>query len=228
MKKRKKSLRKGLGQVILHLDDIEKIISVFKKIPKIDHDQSNSTIPELIITAGDYEIDDPSELRNLSEKHIDRINFEYSDKEHYFKIDINKNLGADVYSSKDTLLDRGVFNQLVKILESQRIKITIIKDTISKLAMFLLLPYFIILLIAISTGDRYIYLVSFTILAVSLILMGVYIGSTFYKSRITLEYEQIQQSFWARNSDKIWLSVISIIIGGLMTLLIQFLVGLFR
>lgn len=220
MKKIKDNPKLNTGCVKLYLDDI---ISIVESIQEVNKDG------KLEIKVGGYQFSSLANLSELKQKEHDEISITYEIlvlpyARMSFWVD-KKNAHFSYYQSEDSLVFKGVYSNIEKIVLARRRKWEWV-ETFFYIAMSLGTPASIFLLTGQVNSNPLITNLGFGIAAVMLVALAMFLFTIpVRKSRIILVEKIEHNTFWKRNKDAILISsissVISFLLGVLGTLFVQ-------
>jgi len=213
MKKLIKSHSERLGPVKLYLDDIERILDIISE-----------TSHETTLLTSEYALGAVGDLENLGCESINKLIIEC--RELYLTVELRPYV-AELYIGQDTAEARGVFEKVKTVLVANRRRpYWLIRNL--WLAVLPSAPVTWLLLDALERRS---------VLAAAAAILGFFLmgaGTWWWyelavhrHSVVVLKRRKERTSFWKRNRDRIAtgiiLSVINLVAGGLLTLLIQWL-----
>ncbi|MGA2504299.1 MAG: hypothetical protein ABSG01_09440 [Anaerolineales bacterium] len=207
MEKLLKDVSASFEPSVLYLDDIEHIIEIFKEAS----DKVN-------ISTADYAIEDLNQLSKLKYESLNELNISI-DNPH-----LSLHLKPDylmLFTSKNDLLSIGLFEKIKAFLLKKR------RPFIWLINNFVLWSIFSFIGLYSFTGSlQNHYWIGATLSSILIIILGFWIWYYFrvqfkIHSVIILKNRIQAPSFWKRNSDKIWLIIMSALAGGIITFLIE-------
>jgi len=202
MRKLKGFNSEHLKNVVLYLDDLERIVEVFKEVTdKVD------------ITLDSYALDNLSEIETLDEEFFNSVSIYGIDRSLVLSIDKSKVYLAEYEGSLET---RGFFEKVKKILNERRRKFSWLFHSFWIIPILVFLSIFLIIF---SNQHNNILLKIIGILIIIFVIIwpGQLIG-VFYRNKIYTSRKSELSSFWKRKKDDIILAIISALIGGVITL----------
>ncbi|AVH68550.1 hypothetical protein [Nostoc sp. 'Peltigera membranacea cyanobiont' N6] len=207
MKKLPKHTYVSLSSVLLYLEDIELIEEVFKKNCK-----------SYTILTEEYEVDSIEELKQIGTLEFDDIRFQSQEPRVTLKI---SSLSTSIFASEDNAVSTGIVSKLVEILEPRSVPSIYSIRTILNCIVAI-----VVILLLFQTTIKLDEIIKVTIVFIQ-ILLGVAINSNFiFKSNTdkrTVLYaknQTLKTNFFVEYKNQI----ILLIIGGLITLVVQVLV----
>jgi len=206
VKRIRQSHGEELKPVALYLDDLERIIEIFKEASD-----------DVRILTSEYELDSIDEFRNLHEETLNYLKISIS--EPFVSLELKPN-GIWLFISEDELISRGVFEKIKQLLHSRRRKLSwltanpyLAGAAVGSSAF----PFFK----AIDSQNVY-----WAVLGCSLLMIGAiwtwwsFAGTLKKYSIVRLRRRAESPSFWKRKKDDIVLVIISAVVGALITLAI--------
>ena len=212
MEKVKKSLRKHYPILRLYKSDLEKIFNLFK-----------DNYPEIKIVADGFKLDDFSELSKINKQEIVDFKISADDPEDFLgnsiSVEFSKDSTTIYLSDEDDIKLRGLAAQIGDILSDRKSYLRFFATFWAPFLSFLILETLIGFLIKESVA----LIQLLTVLLVAMLLVWGSRLDTKKHSLIYLYDDSSASSFLKRNKDKILLSAISALMGGIITLVIAWL-----
>jgi hypothetical protein len=224
VKKIEKYITNHHPPVRFYLEDLKELEGIFE-----------NNFDKYTIQDGEYEYKDLNELIDQGKSSIDHLKFSGEDKssgknyhEPKLYLEIEKSsLILSSYSVDDKI--EGIIARVEKIINNRsRVNSLFKNDTFVNRVFFLYILLGAIIMIAtgkvVSDGDNTIFhldpIISFLVVGIFLLMILYIILISRKKSIIKLILKEQEQSFYSRNKDQIWLSIMSAIVGGIITLAI--------
>lgn len=212
MEKVKKSLRKHYPILRLYKSDLEKIFNLFK-----------DNYPEIEIVADGFKLDDFFELSKINKQEIVDFKISADDPEDFLgnsiSVEFSKDSTTIYLSDEDDIKLRGLAAQIGDILSDRKSYLRFFATFWAPFLSFLILETLIGFLIKESVA----LIQLLTVLLVAMLLVWGSRLDTKKHSLIYLYDDSSASSFLKRNKDKILLSAISALMGGIITLVIAWL-----
>ncbi len=219
-KEKTKSLYEKLPPIRLFLDDLDKIVEIFKEVS----DNIN-------IETKDYYFDNVKEIKNINAEYI--TDLEIKSREPYISLEFNSN-GSTIYAAEDTLITRGALDKIKTILRPRQLKY--INPTFHALLNTLLGVTFTSSLMMIGIGIELGYYNQIQYYSLSIIGVVIFIISYFIHkwddsilfknySMISLRKKDDKTSFWKRNWDQFITGAAASFIAGLVIFLLGLLIS---
>lgn len=200
MKRASKTLGKHLPPVVLYKEDL---VSIAESLT-----QSDGIIE---IRTNDYEYENIDQL-------IDNVADDFSGlsikrRNPYISVDIDSRSGVWVYASSDDLTSKGIFSDIVSILEPRVRRTNVVVGRVAKVAGWLGALGGGMLF---GAGQYREALILFLLLPVDFMFM-----MAKHRSIINREHRANKKSFWARNADQIVVAIIGAFAGAVITILLM-------
>ena len=208
MRKIRKSIRIKIPLIRIYLEELKAIEEVYKE---------NFETYEIITE--DFELDSLDELKNIGKEKLSILSFKSSNP--YIHVEFTP-YDARIYSSEDSISSTGIVEKIKNILDK---RITPLRYLISNWWFVLLVILFWSFALILPAQDK----VGEGIVIVS------FIGITFFwrfwaftrkHSLIFLTNRRSQRNFFSRNKDKILLTIFGAIVGGFITFLVLWVLGM--
>ena len=213
MQQKNKSYSLDLDPVVLYIDDLEQIVSYF--------DESSIDVD---ISTDEYVLDNIQELENISTEILTSMTIKSSSP--YISLKLYDN-SLQVYISNDDAISRGILEKIKQLLISRRRRTFFIYKTWfhSIYGAFGTLSWLIII-----TGlakDNIPAILFGIIFAVIIYLMLKWSKKISFKKYCTIYLKKRidTPSFWKRNRDQITIAIIAALTGGLVTLLLTWILN---
>jgi len=209
MEKLEKPLLKKYPILRLYKSDLEKIFNLFK-----DH------YPKIEIFADGFKLDDFSELSKINKENI--VDFKISAHDPYLSVDFSGDSVSIFLSDEDDIKLRGLADKIGDILSER--KSYFLRFFANTFAPNLLTLISLILIFSlIKESKTQLFLILFCILFTLLWFLWAFKISTKKHTLIYLYDHSSTSSFFKRNKDNIFLAVLSALTGGIITLVITWL-----
>ena len=200
MKRASKTSGKLLPPVVLHKEDLASIAESLA--------QSNGLIE---ITTNDYEYESIDELVDNVADNLRGLSIKRTSP--YISVDLDRWPGVWVYASSDDLVSKGIFSELLSILEPRVRRTYVVVSKIAKVAGWLGALGGGMLF---GTGQYREALILLLLLPVEFIFMLVKHRNIINRSR-----RANKMSFWARNSDQVIVAIIGAFAGAIITIFLM-------
>lgn len=195
----------------LYLDEINDLLDII---------QENGFKYE--ITINNFELESREEIEKFSEKKVEK--FEIYISEIRFHIEYEKN--KIIIFFDDSLKSQGMKTSFEKYLINNENKLQKFLNSFSVVLTGFILSFFlgVYSFFQFSNRKSISYIITIIGLLGSFIIINNIINSTFYKKLIFLENKSNCRNFFVRQKDGIVLSLLSLIIGSLLTLLVELII----
>jgi len=203
MKRVKSTYVESLGPVKLFLNDVEEIVSILREV--------SATVD---IRTDEYSMESVEELKKLDVDCIHELTIQC--REPYVSLELDR-YRIWLYIAEDTPVSRGLFEKVKEVLVRRRRRLARILRNPSLIWVPLgLLIYPIVIGLRLSNWSL---LALGLFLLISICIWGRWAWVARFErySTIVLRRQSEHKSFWERNKDQLLLSVISAIIGGVIT-----------
>jgi hypothetical protein len=205
MEKIKKSINIEIPPLKLYINDLIDIFKIFK-----------DNFKSFKIKTDEYLINSIDELETYHKKIINELNFESSDP--FIHLNLHRS-GASIYSSNDDAFSSGIAYKLYNILKKNLNKLRFFSNNWIQIPLQLLFLIFLTL----SLKFKKIIFVLITIFIILFIIFWI-IWSVRFSMRnhtIIYLYKKNEDNFFKRNFDKLLLRLITLILGSLLTIIVQ-------
>ncbi|WP_291122310.1 hypothetical protein [Flavobacterium sp. UBA6046] len=218
MEKLNKSNSKYYDAPTLYLDDLRRIEEILK-----------SSTTDYSLETGDYNFVDIDEL--LQQRDGDTLtDIEFKSRKPYISINFNKS-NSRLYCGDNETTTLGIFHKVDELLSSTVYKRSIL---FSYLVYFIILIAYFIILIAYFIGQTLFSINA--VLSIFLLLVFVIYAITFMYLNINKKKTEVhlykrqnrRENFFKRNGDAIWVAIIAVILGVVLTIVAGLLLKLYK
>ena len=174
------------------------------------------------ITINNFELESREEIEKFSEKKVEK--FEIYISEIRFHIEYEKN--EIIIFFDDSLKSQGMKTSFEKYLINNENKLQKFLNSFSVVLTGFILSFFsgVYSFFQFSNRKSISYIITIIGLLGSFIIINNVINSAFYKKLIFLENKSNCKNFFVRQKDSIVLSLLSVIIGSLLTILVELII----
>lgn len=205
MEKITKSYSEKLKPVVLYLDDIQKIVDVFKEASE-----------NIEIVSSNYKFNDVDELKELKKEYINELKIHVNSP--YISFDIRKSY-VELYSSSSGVTEMGVIQGVKAYIKSSNNHFSIFYSLIYPLIFFYT---GLVLYILYDTG--FYFNISISLMTIGAILYFINYYNRFYRKSFIYLCDRIDRpNFFKRNKDDLILALISALFPILIYLLVDWL-----
>lgn len=195
----------------LYLDEINDLLDII---------QENGFKYE--ITINNFELESREEIEKFSEKKVEKFEIYISEIRFHIKYEKNE----IIIFSDDSLKSQGMKTSFEKYLINNENKLQKFLNSFSVVLTGFILIFFlgVYSFFQFSNRKSISYIITIMGLLGSFIIINNVINSAFYKKLIFLENKSNCRNFFVRQKDSIVLSLLSVIIGSLLTLLVELII----
>ena len=174
------------------------------------------------ITINNFELESREEIEKFSEKKVEKFEIYISEIRFHIEYEENK----IIIFSDDSLKSQGMKTSFEKYLINNENKLQKFLNSFSVVLTGFILSFFsgVYSFFQFSNRKSISYIITIIGLLGSFIIINNVINSAFYKKLIFLENKSNCKNFFVRQKDSIVLSLLSVIIGSLLTLLVELII----